>query len=365
MADQSPLDKLPAAFSARLSRRNFARVLTGSAAALAVPSSALAAESLQPAPGAPAPANATAASGLGFPSGFLWGSATASYQVEGAYKTDGRGLSIWDTFSHTPGKVHDGDTGDVADDFYHLFPKDIELMRSIGLKAFRFSVSWSRIFPTGTGQPNQKGVDFYSRLVDALLAAGIQPFCTLYHWDLPQALEDKGGWQNRDTAKVFGDYAGYIAGKLAPRVSHFMTTNEISTFVELGYRNGTHAPGLKLDAKDVAQVNHFAVLGHGMAVRAIRASAPQAQVGLAENPRATHARHRLPGAHRRRPHRAARRKRLLSHRHPGRPLHRSLPQAPRRRRAHLHARRPEDHQLQARLHRDQHLPACLCACGKQ
>lgn len=261
------------------SRRTFARALTGSAAALALPmTTATAAEAAEP--------SSAQGSELAFPQGFLWGSATASYQVEGAVKEDGRGPSIWDTFSHTPGKTAHGDTGDVADDFYHRFRDDIGLMQSLGIKAFRFSVAWPRIFPGGTGQPNAKGVDFYSRLVDALLQAGIQPFATLYHWDLPQAMEDKGGWQNRDTAKAFGDYAGYIAGKLAPRVSHFMTTNELHTFVELGYRDGTHAPGLKLNAKGVAQVNHFAVLGHGMAVRAIRAAAPQAGVGLAENPSA-------------------------------------------------------------------------------
>lgn len=263
-----------------ISRRVFAGTLTGSAAALALPAMAIAhpdafAEQAQPVNGKRL-----------FPPDFLWGSATASYQVEGAVKEDGRGPSIWDTFSHTPGKTHEGDTGDVSDDFYHRFPDDIALMRSLGLKGFRLSISWPRIFPKGTGQPNQQGIDFYSRLVDALLGAGIQPYVTLYHWDLPQALEDKGGWQNRDTAKVFGDYAGFIAGKLAPRVSHFMTTNEIRTFVELGYGKGTFAPGLKLKGKALAQVNHNAVLGHGMAVRAIRAAAPRAQVGLAENPTA-------------------------------------------------------------------------------
>jgi beta-glucosidase len=219
-----------------------------------------------------------------FPDGFLWGSATASYQVEGAVHEDGRGVSIWDTFSHTPGKTHDGDTGDVADDYYHRYKEDISLMRDLGLKTCRFSIAWSRIFPNGTGAPNPKGVDFYDRMVDELLAQGIQPYCTLYHWDLPQALEDKGGWQNRDTAVAFADYAGYTAGHLSDRVKHFMTMNEIRTFTELGYRDGSHAPGVKVDAAQFAQVCHYAVLGHGLAVQAIRAKAKSGtQVGLADN----------------------------------------------------------------------------------
>ena len=160
-----------------------------------------------------------------FPVGFLWGSATASYQVEGAVHEGGRGASVWDTFSHTPGKTFHGDTGDVADDFYHLYPKDIVSMKELGLKTFRFSVAWSRIFPQGTGRPNQQGVDFYKRLTDALLAAGIEPYCTLFHWDLPQALQDRGGWENRDVAKAFADYAGFTAGVLSDRVKHFMTMN--------------------------------------------------------------------------------------------------------------------------------------------
>ena len=219
-----------------------------------------------------------------FPAGFLWGSATASYQVEGAVNEGGRGPSIWDTFSHTPGKVANGDTGDVADDFYHRYPQDIRMMQQLGIKGFRFSVAWSRVFPTGTGKPNQQGIDFYRKLVDALLAAGIQPFCTVFHWDLPQALEDKGGWENRDTAKAFADYAGYLAGALSDRVSHFMTMNEIRSFVELGYGNGLHAPGLRLDAKRLAQLNHFVCLAQGLSVQSIRAHARAGtQVGIADN----------------------------------------------------------------------------------
>jgi beta-glucosidase len=262
------------------SRRAFARLLGASAGAAALPS--IASTSAQ------AQATPTSTAAQQFPKGFLWGSATASYQVEGAVKEDGRGPSIWDTFSHTPGKTHDGDTGDVADDHYHLYKEDIALMKGLGLKTYRFSIAWSRVFPTGTGTPNPKGLDFYNRMLDELLAAGIQPYCTLYHWDLPQTLEDKGGWQNKDTAKAFADYAGYTAGKLSGKVSHFMTMNEISTFVELGYRLGTHAPGLKLNAAQVAQLNHYAVLGHGLAVQSIRAAAKSGtKVGSAENVIAT------------------------------------------------------------------------------
>ena len=193
------------------------------------------------------------------------------------------------TPSPTPrAKTHNGDTGDVADDTYHRYNEDIALMKDLGLKTCRFSVAWSRIFPTGTGASNLKGIAYYDRFVDALLAAGIQPYCTLYHWDLPQPLQDRGGWENRDTAKAFADYAGYTAKHLADRVSHFMTVNELRTFVELGYKLGTHAPGLQLDAARVAQVAHYAVLGHGMAVEAIRAQTPAStKIGLADNIMAT------------------------------------------------------------------------------
>jgi beta-glucosidase len=223
-----------------------------------------------------------------FPQGFLWGSATASYQVEGAVHEDGRGPSIWDTFSHLPGKTHDGDTGDVADDYYHRYKEDIQLMKDLGLKCCRFSVAWPRIFPTGTGKPNPKGIDFYKRMVDALLEAGIAPYCTLFHWDLPQALEDKGGWQNIDTCKAFADYCAYTAGQLSDRVSHFMTMNELDSFIELGYGTGMFAPGLKVDLAHLAQARHYSVLAHGMAVPAIRAAAKAGtKVGLAQDAKAT------------------------------------------------------------------------------
>jgi beta-glucosidase len=225
------------------------------------------------------------ATGREFPKGFLWGSATASYQVEGAVNEDGRGPTIWDTFSHIPGNVVNNATGDVADDHYHRYKEDVQLMKSMGVKSYRFSVAWSRVFPQGAGTPNSKGLDFYNRLVDELLANDIQPFATLYHWDLPQALQDNGGgWESRDTSKAFGDYAGYVAENLSDRVKHFFTINEFGAFVELGYRVGVHAPGLKLPPGRFNQTRHHAVLGHGLAVQAIRAKAkPGTRVGLAEN----------------------------------------------------------------------------------
>jgi beta-glucosidase len=220
-----------------------------------------------------------------FPDGFLWGTATASYQIEGAWKEDGKGESIWDRFAHTPGKIKNNDTGDVALDHYHRYKEDVQLIKALGVKTYRFSISWPRIFPEGTGAPNLKGLDFYSRLVDELLANGIEPFATLYHWDLPQTLQDRvGGWESRDTAKAFADYAGYVAEKLSGRVRHFFTINEFTTFVELGYGSGLLAPGVKLPPARLNQVRHHAVLAHGFAVQAIRAKAQRGtMVGPAEN----------------------------------------------------------------------------------
>ena len=260
-----------------VSRRDFARFSVAAAAATAgaaaFPSTAAAASA--PPSGTP---------DRQFPQGFLWGSATASYQVEGAVNEDGRGKTIWDTFSHTAGKTHNGDTGDVADDSYHRYPEDIALMKNLGLKTCRFSIAWSRIFPNGTGQPNGKGIDFYRKFAEALHTAGIEPYCTLFHWDLPQALEDKGGWQSKDTSKAFADYAGYTAGKLNDVITHFMTMNEIQTFVDLGYGNGMHAPGRTLNRAGLAQVRHNAVLGHGLAMQAIRSKVKAGtKVGSAEN----------------------------------------------------------------------------------
>ncbi|MBP2291863.1 GH1 family beta-glucosidase [Azospirillum rugosum] len=219
-----------------------------------------------------------------FPDGFLWGTATSAYQVEGAVGEDGRGPSIWDRFAHTPGKVRDNDTADVSADHFHRHREDVAMIRDLGAKAYRFSIAWPRLFPQGTGVPNPKGLDFYDRLIDELLANGIEPFPTLYHWDLPQALQDRGGWESRDTAKAFADYAGCAAERLSDRVRRFITTNEISAFVELGYGTGVHAPGLTLPPGRLNQVRHHAVLGHGLAVRAIRAHGrPGTMVGPAES----------------------------------------------------------------------------------
>ena len=260
----------------RLSRRAFARLFGSAALAPTALSTLASTAEAQSTPSTPA--------AHPFPKGFLWGSATASYQVEGAVKEDGRGPSIWDTFSHTPGKTNNGDTGDVANDHYHRYKEDIALMKALGLQTYRFSVAWPRIFPTGAGAANPKGLDFYNRLVDQLLKAGIQPYCTLFHWDLPQALEDKGGWQSRDTSEAFANYAGYVAEHLSDRVKHFMTLNEMKSFVDIGYSEGRHAPGLQLSAGKVNQVRHHAVLAHGLGVQAIRAHAkPGTKVGLAEN----------------------------------------------------------------------------------
>jgi beta-glucosidase len=217
-----------------------------------------------------------------FPPGFLWGAATASYQIEGAWLDDGKGESIWDRFSHTPGKVHNGDTGDVADDHYHRWESDIELMKEIGLNAYRFSVSWPRILPNGSGKVEARGLDFYSRLVDGLLDAGIQPWLTLYHWDLPQALEDRGGWPNRDIALRFAEYAEVVARRLGDRVRNWITRNEPFVSAVLGYHLGFHAPGRTNEA-DVPAVAHHLLLGHCLAVPVIRRDSRGAQVGITLN----------------------------------------------------------------------------------
>jgi beta-glucosidase len=211
----------------------------------------------------------------------------------GAWNEEGKGPSIWDTYAHTPGKIKNGDTGDVAIDHYHRYKEDVQVMKDMGVNAYRFSMSWPRIFPDGTGQLNQKGLDFYNRLVDELKVAGIEPFATLYHWDLPQTLQDKdGGWQSAETAKAFGAYAGEMAKSLS-RVSHFFTINEFKQVTETAYRGiELHvqgktvrlmgAPGILLEDGPLNQVRHHAVLGHGMAVQAIRAMG-RTKVGPAEN----------------------------------------------------------------------------------
>jgi len=219
---------------------------------------------------------------LSFPKDFRWGTATASYQIEGAVKEDGRGPTNWDVFSHTPGRTFNGDTGDVADDSYHRYAEDTQLLKNLGVSSYRMSIAWSRIFPEGRGQPNAKGVDHYKRVLDNLRENGIEPYVTMFHWDLPAALP--GGWQNRDTAKAFADYAGYMAGQISDHVKHIMTVNEIRCYTDLGHQAGVHAPGLKLAPAEVNQVRHHGVLAHGLGVQAIRAHAKAGtQIGLADN----------------------------------------------------------------------------------
>jgi beta-glucosidase len=208
-----------------------------------------------------------------FPRDFVWGSATAAYQIEGAASEDGRQPSIWDTFSHTRGKVTNGDTGDVACDHYHRMPADVALMKSLGLKAYRFSTAWPRIIPAGSGAVNQTGLDFYSRLVDELLAAGIAPYVTLYHWDLPQPLEDAGGWLNRNTASRFAEYATVVAQAVGDRVEVFTTLNEPWCAAYLGYGTGVHAPG-KTDNASAITASHHLNLAHGLGTQALRAVLP-------------------------------------------------------------------------------------------
>ncbi|GLZ29622.1 beta-glucosidase [Lentzea sp. NBRC 105346] len=210
---------------------------------------------------------------LQFPPDFLWGAATASFQIEGATTVDGRGTSIWDTFAATPGKVLGGDTGDPACDHYHRYENDVELMSSLGLAAYRFSVAWPRIQPLGSGAVETRGLDFYDRLVDSLLASGIQPLVTLYHWDLPQALEDAGGWRNRDTAYRFAEYATIVHGRLGDRVKAWTTLNEPWCSAFLGYGNGIHAPGIA-DPRAALEAAHHLLLGHGLATAALRSLAP-------------------------------------------------------------------------------------------
>ncbi|MCS7060151.1 MAG: GH1 family beta-glucosidase [Anaerolineae bacterium] len=218
-----------------------------------------------------------------FPQGFVWGAATAAYQIEGAWNEDGKGESIWDRFSHTPGKVMDDANGDVACDHYHRYQEDVELMRSLGLKAYRLSVSWPRVLPNGIAPANPKGIAFYDRLIDALLNAGIEPFITLYHWDLPVALQDRGGWGNRDVAGWFADYAALMVRALGDRVRYWITLNEPWCVAFLGHDLGVHAPGIR-DRRLALQVVHNTLLSHGAAVQAIRAAGDaQTQVGITLN----------------------------------------------------------------------------------
>ncbi|HEY1518951.1 MAG TPA: GH1 family beta-glucosidase [Solirubrobacteraceae bacterium] len=216
-----------------------------------------------------------------FPPGFIWGASTSAYQIEGAVEEDGRGRSIWDTFSHTPGKVHGGDTGDIACDSYHRSEVDLELLSALGAGGYRFSIAWPRVQPTGSGRANQRGLDYYRSLIGGLRDRDIVPLATVYHWELPQELEDEGGWANRDTANRFAEYAELLAREFGDQVGMWITLNEPQVSASQGYRIGTHAPG-KTDMGLAAAATHHLLLGHGLAMQAMRAVLPEAgQVGIA------------------------------------------------------------------------------------
>jgi beta-glucosidase len=214
-----------------------------------------------------------------FPADFVWGAATASYQIEGGADADGRGPSVWDVFCKRRGAVFEGHTGDVACDHYNRYREDVRLMRELGLQSYRFSVSWSRVLPEGRGTPNAKGLAFYDRLVDELLAAGIQPFCTLFHWDLPQALQRAGGFVNREIADWSADYASLMGRQLGDRVKHWVTQNEPQCYIGFGLGSGMHAPGLRLDRSETLIAAHNSMRAHGKSVAALRASVPGANIG--------------------------------------------------------------------------------------
>lgn len=216
------------------------------------------------------------------PRGFVWGVSTSSYQIEGAETEDGRGPSVWDAFTRQPGRIANGDTGAEACDHYHRYAEDVALMKKIGVGAYRFSVAWSRVLPEGKGAANEKGLDFYDRLIDALLAAGVEPWLCLHHWDLPQALADEGGWQNRDIAGWFADYAGLIANRYGDRVRRFATFNEPAVFTLFGYGFNWHPPGM-VDPRALHRAIHHVNLAHGAGVDAVRVQAPQALIGCIHN----------------------------------------------------------------------------------
>ena len=216
-----------------------------------------------------------------FPETFMWGTASAAYQIEGAAYEDGRGLSIWDTFSHIPGKTYNGHTGDIACDAYHRYETDLDLMHNFGIRHYRFSIAWSRILPKGTGTINPNGLDYYDRLVDGCIRRGIEPWITLYHWDLPQALQDEGGWMNRKTAYAFADYCDLIASHFKGRVTRFLTINEPQCIIGMGHGFANHAPGIPLSEKEMFISWHHLMLAHGLACQAIRNHIPDAQIGAA------------------------------------------------------------------------------------
>tara|TARA_R100000027_G_scaffold67501_1_gene66577 strand:+ start:1215 stop:2618 length:1404 start_codon:yes stop_codon:yes gene_type:complete len=217
-----------------------------------------------------------------FPKNFTWGAAAASYQIEGAWQADGKGESVWDMLSHQKGKVWDGHTGDTACDHYNRYKDDVQLMKQVGLKAYRLSISWPRVMPDGTGRINEAGLAFYDNLVDELLAAGIEPWVTLFHWDYPTELFNRGGWLNSESPQWFADYTAVIVDRLSDRVKHWITLNEPQCFIGLGHSTGSHAPGLKLGIREVLKAGHNSLIAHGLAVQTIRARAKTTpQIGWA------------------------------------------------------------------------------------
>jgi beta-glucosidase len=275
-------------FTLRLTRREFAQSALAAGAVAALPASFFPGCSVSSNAArtsfAAAPASSRArfdtSSEIVFPTKFFWGAATAAYQIEGAWKEDGKGESIWDRFVHTSGKIKNGDTGDVACDSYHRWREDMALVRAMNLNSYRFSISWPRIQPAGSGPANSKGIDYYNALVDALLEARVRPLVTLYHWDLPQALDDAGGWPNRDTASRFADYVELVSNALGDRVSDWLVFNEPLTFTYEGYLDGTHAPGRK-SLLDFLRATHTVNLAQGAGFRALKAARPSARVGTA------------------------------------------------------------------------------------
>ena len=219
-----------------------------------------------------------------FPEGFVWGTATAAFQIEGAVHADGRSESVWDRFCHTPGKVANGDNADEACRHYEKWREDLQLIKDLGVSSYRFSIAWPRVIPGGRGHINEKGLDFYERLVDEMLRLGIQPNATLYHWDLPQVLEDKNGWLNRDTAYAYADYAQAVLRRLKDKPVFWATFNEPQIFIGHGYENGEHAPGRRESKKDVTQAIHHVLLAHGLGMQVIREHAPKSQAGIAFAP---------------------------------------------------------------------------------
>jgi beta-glucosidase len=277
----------------RLTRRNFVQSTLGAGLAAALPAAfspactvtSKAAGTTSPVPSSPRPRSAPqydTSSEISFPKNFFWVAATAAYQIEGAWKEDGKGESVWDRFSHTPGAIKDGTNADIGCDSYHRWRDDIALVRAMNLNSYRFSISWPRIQPSGQGAANATGIDYYSRIVDALLEAKIRPFVTIFHWDLPQVLEDAGGWPNRDTASRYSDYVEIVARALGDRVTDWMLFNEPSAFTDLGYLEGTHAPGRK-SLVDFLRATHVVNLAQGAGFRALKAMHPQARIGTAFN----------------------------------------------------------------------------------